>query len=149
MAGIGHVHDVFAVKGVFSGAKAGAGLLGAQTILIVFEGNGLSGFAHRSQLLPMLPGISPRSVIQRVANRVIRNAVPVEGCQLVTPRRGVAIGVCRGDAGAADGILRGCEGIRRLAQNIPTEIVGENPSGASGVGLVVDTNLCACVLACE
>ena len=52
--------------------------------------------------------------------------MPVEGCQLVTPR-GVAIGVCRGDAGAADRILRGCEGIRRLAQNVPALIIRENP----------------------
>ena len=148
MTGIGHVHDVFAVEGVFRGTKAGAGLLRTQAILIVLEGYGLAGLAHGSQLLPMLPGISPRSVIQRVANRVIRNAVPVEGCQLVTPRS-VAIGVCRGDAGAADGILWGCEGIRRLARDAPAEIIGENPSGASGVGLVVDANLCACVLACE
>ena len=51
---------------------------------------------------------------------------PIEGCQLVSPGS-VAIGVCRGDAGAADKVFRFSERIRRLAQDVSSEVVSEKP----------------------
>ena len=55
VAGIRHVNDVLAMKGVDGFSEGCAGLLGAEAVLVVLEGNGLAGLAHLGQLAAVLP----------------------------------------------------------------------------------------------
>ena len=56
MPALGHVDDVLAMQGVDGLAERGAGLLRAETVLVVLEGHGVCGLRHGGQLLAVLRG---------------------------------------------------------------------------------------------
>ena len=139
MVGVRHVDDILAVEGVDGFSEGRAGLFRPKPILVVLEGDVIGCAVHPLELTTMLPLISPSPVIQRVANGVIRNADAIQCGQLVQPVV-LAIGYAA-DGGCPVGISVGddccahCSGgkrVRRLAQDIPAQIIGENPGGAAG-----------------
>ena len=62
-----------------------------------FHRNSTAAFnlAHALELPSRLPNVRPRAVIQRIADGIVADGVPVELCQLVFPVRiGVFIKPC-------------------------------------------------------
>ncbi len=89
----------------------------------------------------MLPGVFPCAIILGVADLVVGNGIPVKRRQLILPPR-IAVGICVALSWCqpADGAC--CVHIRLLCQDIPAQIIGENPGRAGavrrGVGLVIN-----------
>jgi len=129
MIALGHVHDILAVQRVFRCTGAGCGFPGPQAVLIVLEGDRLRAVdpGHLLQLPPVLPGIGPGAVVQRVAHGVVGDGRAVKRRQLILPSC-VAVGVrvaFRGRAHRAGGIR-----ISRLGQDVAAQVVGIHPGGA-------------------
>ena len=107
VAAAGQVDDVLPVQGVFRGLEADipgslvvvhAGLLRAQAVLVVPEGNLVvagcveAAFVHAAHLASLRLGVIPGTVIKRIANSVIGDGSAVERRQLVLPVR-VPVGI--------------------------------------------------------
>ena len=77
------------VQGVVSGfyrtVRLGYLLLRAQTIVIVGKLHRHTRFAHLLELAAFLPGVRPRTVIERIADSVVSNRLPIVRRQLVLP----------------------------------------------------------------
>ena len=114
-----------------------AGLLGTKIVLVVLEGDlVVAGFAeftlvHGAHLAAADPGVVPGTVVGGIANGVIGNGLAIERRQLILPV-GIAVGKGVGLDNRANGACG--EGIRRLALNVATLIVGILPGGTSGAG---------------
>ena len=105
VAAIRHVHNVLSMQSVIgrlvTNAAGGvivvhAGLLGAQTVLIVLEGDliiallAVLALVHTAHLTAADPGVVPGAVVGGIADLVIGNGLAIERSQLVLPV-GVAV----------------------------------------------------------
>ena len=121
----------------------------SQSILVVDEGRGDAPVRHLLQLPPVLPGVGPGPVIERVPDRVIRDRLRrrhivrrhADRRQLVLPV-GCAIAIGEGllhGPRRADGI-----GVPFLRQDIPAAVVFPGPGSArvpaGQVRLVIHTD---------
>ena len=99
-------------------------LLQPHAILIIIEVNRVAVLNHVLQLAALAPSVRPSVVLQRIANRVIGDALAIECGQLILPV-GVAVSVgirVHRSAQRAGGIS-----IRLLTQNVAAQIVGIHP----------------------
>lgn len=99
-------------------------LLDAHTIVVVLEGERLSVSGHLLQLSANRPFVSPATIIQRIADCIIRNRGTIVRSQLILPIR-IAVSIRNGFQRRADraGGIR----ILHLAQDIPAAIIVVNP----------------------
>ena len=74
VAANGQVRNQFAVKHVLRFGTVD-NLAHSQTIVVILEMDGRAALGHLLQLAARLPLISPRSIGQRIANRVVGDAL--------------------------------------------------------------------------
>ena len=156
IAAIGQMHNVFPMQGVVGGRVADvtrsvivvhAGLLGAQTVFVVFKGDLIVALSTEGTLVDATrlttgsPGIVPGAVILGIANCIIGNGRTVERSQLVLPV-GVTLG--KGVSLHSSTNSASSKGIRSLTLDVTTLIIGIRPGGTrsicSGVIRVVHTD---------
>ena len=97
-----------------------------QPIVVVFELHGCAGLRHLLELAACIPGIRPRSVIQRISNGVVGNGFAVVAGQLVLPV-GITIDI-------GNGLLRtaqraGGVGILHFGGDVAATVVVVYPGG--------------------
>ena len=95
--------------------------------MVVLELHGHAALAHLLELAALLPGVRPRPIIERVANGVVGDRLPVIRRQLVLPvavRVRIGNGVYR-RAGRAGGV-----GVIRLGGDVAAAVVVVHPGGA-------------------
>ena len=127
VAAAGQVSHQFAVERVAGRCGYSVlrhGLLRPQAVVVIAELNRRSRFAHLPQLSSRAPGVGPRAVVQRVADLVIGDALPVVARQLVLPV-GVAVDIGHRLYGLAHFSRR--IGIPRLAHDVPAKVIAVDP----------------------
>ena len=113
--------------------------LHAQAVRVVDELRRHARFLHLLQLPAVLPSVRPRSVMQRIANRIVANRISVDRRELVAP---VRVTVFVGNSFQRSRRV----GIREafLFQDVAAEVVGILPRRAiftgTGIAVVVDLN---------
>ena len=115
-------HELGAVPDVAAGAAVHR-FLGAQSGVIVREGERRAVLLHGRQLPPALPRHTPAAVRRRVPYAVVGYGFAVVGGEQVTPY-GVAVGIAYRDGicGLPIGVV-----VLRLGKNISAKIVGVVP----------------------
>ena len=115
-------HELGAVPDVAAGAAVHR-LFGAQSGVVVREGDRRAVLLHGGQLPPALPRHAPAAVACRVADSVVGYGFAVVGGEQITPC-GIPIGVRD-----RDGVGRLPVGVvvLRLGKDVPAEVVGIVP----------------------
>ena len=85
----GQMRYQLAMQGIVSGfhraVSLGYLLLRTQAVVIVGKLHRHTRFAHLLELAALLPSIRPRAIVQRVANGIIGNRLPIVRRQFVLP----------------------------------------------------------------
>ena len=100
------------------------GFRDALAVGIVAVGDCLAGLAHSRELAAVLPCIRPRTVAQKIADLVRRQALAADAREQVAPAR-VAVAVVDGAHRRAEG--SGRIGVLCLALDVAAVIVGIRP----------------------
>ena len=127
VASPGQMRDQLAVQRVLCRCYLAAArhlLLRPQAVVVVLELHGHAALAHLLELAALLPGVRPSPIIERVANGVVGDRLPVIRGQLVLP---VAVRVRIGN-----GVYRraGGEGVVRLGGDVPAAVVVESKTSS-------------------
>ena len=96
----------------------------ALAVGIVAVGDCLAGLAHPRELAAVLPCVGPRTVAQKVADLVRRQALAADAREQIAPAR-VAVAIGNGTHRRAEG--SGRIGVLRLALDVAAVIVGIGP----------------------
>ena len=104
--------------------RAVDGFRDALAVGIVAVGDCLAGLAHSRELAAVLPCIRPRTVAQKIADLVRRQALAADAREQVAPR-GVVVAIGNGTHRRAE--TSGRIGVFRFAPNVAAVIVGIGP----------------------
>ena len=104
--------------------RAAVGPFGPHALGIVGEGPGGASTGHSGQLPAMLPGISPLSVTEDIANSIAGDGVSVISGKQIAP--GIVVAVGLGGGGSAQG--SGGAGILLLTEDIARIIIAPGPA---------------------